>query len=75
VALREIEPSYFGTTYPLKTKSGQEQTFSIGRVVLTVVGEELLRIANAVENEEYRTDTLAKWNQQGWELAGQIPSA
>jgi len=68
--LTEIAPLYYDAAVPLKSDGEQARIFKLGHVVLTAVGQELLKIANAEGNDACRKATLEKWSQEGWKEAG-----
>jgi hypothetical protein len=64
--MTEIAPSYYGKAYQLKSHGAQKRTFEFGHVILTAAGAELVRIAGAQGNDEYRQMALETWNLMGW---------
>jgi hypothetical protein len=63
---KEIAPQYCGQAHRLKTQDGAERHFNFGRVILTSVGQELLRISNAQGSEDIGKAALEFWAKQGW---------
>jgi hypothetical protein len=62
----EITPTYCGQVHRLKSEDGSERQLRFGRVILTTVGQELLRISDAQGVDEIRQVALEAWKQQGW---------
>ncbi|MBI2713249.1 MAG: DUF2806 domain-containing protein [Rhizobiales bacterium] len=65
----EIAVSYFGAVHQLKSDGGQERRLSLGHVIFTAVGNELLGISGAQKNDEYCRATLNTWSKAGWKEA------
>lgn len=69
-SLKEIEPSYSGKAYLLKSDGGSDRNLALGTALFTSVGAELQKISGTKENDEYRKATLKRWNEKGWKEAG-----
>jgi hypothetical protein len=66
--LTKFAPSYCGKTHQLTSDAAQH--FPFGKVVLTAVGTELAKIANAPGNEDIRKASLEGWQHKGWKEEG-----
>jgi hypothetical protein len=64
--LTEVAVTYCGAVHRLKSVDGSPRRLRFGRVVLTDVGQQLLRISNAQGADDIRKAALETWKQQGW---------